>query len=86
MTIEEEIASKVRQTIRTTKSTLTAFFNAKEFTIINLLPQGIFCRQRDFSIGQPARSAAGGHRSSQTSFSFRRFQVPPCSACPRKDD
>jgi hypothetical protein len=39
MRIDEELPQRVHQTIGATKSMLMVFFNPKEFTIVDLLPQ-----------------------------------------------
>jgi hypothetical protein len=39
MAIDDELPQQVCQTIRATKSMLMAFFNPKEFTTMDLLPQ-----------------------------------------------
>lgn len=40
MTIEEELAKGMRQTMRATRSRLTALFNLTEFALMDLLPRG----------------------------------------------
>jgi hypothetical protein len=39
MTVDEELPQRVPQTIGATSSMLTVFFNSKEFTRVDLLPQ-----------------------------------------------
>jgi hypothetical protein len=40
VTIEEELPQRTLQTMRAIKSMGTVFFNPKEFSTVNLLPQG----------------------------------------------